>query len=44
MFEFQPELYKDINIDSEEREAVVYCTRARIPADLKFTLDYCWEA
>ena len=44
MFEFQPESYKDVNIDSEEREAIVHCTRARIPADLKFTLDYCWEA
>ena len=44
MFEFQPETFRNINAESAEpEEIIVTCTEMRIPADLKFTLDYCYE-
>ena len=44
MFEFQPETWKDINDDEEEREAVVYVTQAKVPIEPTFVLDYCYQA
>lgn len=45
MFEYQPEVYKDINSEDQEmREAVVYTTQVKIPKDLVFTLDIAVDA
>lgn len=43
MFEFQPETWKNVNEDSTERTVEVTCTQIRVPADIKFTLDYCYD-
>lgn len=45
MFEYQPENISDINDpDAETREAIVYVTEVRVPADPTFVLDYCYQA
>jgi hypothetical protein len=43
MFEFQPETFRDENAGAPEVDIIITCPEVRIPADLKFTLDYCWE-
>ena len=43
MYEFQPETWRDINdAESEEKIAEVEVTSIAVPADLVFTLDYCY--
>ena len=43
MFEFQPETFQDENAGTPEVDVIITCTQVRIPADLKFTLDYSCE-
>ena len=44
MFEFQPELYKNVNQEIiEEETATVYVIRVSVPVGVNFCLDYCYE-
>ena len=43
MYEFQPETWKNINDDdSEEQTIEVEVTGIAVPANIVFTLDYCY--
>lgn len=43
MFEFQPEEYTNANDEeAEEKTATVYVTNILVPANIQFTLDYCY--
>ena len=41
MYEFQPEIYQNVNESDEEKEAIIYCTEVWVPANIQFVLDYC---
>ena len=44
MFEFQPEQWEDINAEvEEEKTSDVIVTEVKVPADIKFTLEYVTE-
>ena len=44
MYEYQPEEYMNINKSKEEEKtAIVKVTEIAVPADIIFTLDYCYE-
>lgn len=43
MFEFQDETWKDVNGDDTERVAQVIVSEVKVPKDIKFTLDYCYD-
>ena len=44
MYEYQPEEYVNINKPKEEEKtAIVEVTEIAVPANIVFTLDYCYE-
>lgn len=43
MFEFHDEVWKNVNGDNQERTAHIITTEVRVPKDIAFTLDYCYE-
>ena len=43
MFEFQPEEWRDVNDDDEERTAITYLSQVEVPADIPFCIDYCYS-
>ena len=43
MFEFQDEVWKDINESEEEYTASVTCYAVWVPKNIKFTLEYSYE-
>lgn len=44
MYEYQPEECSDINNpDEEEKTAIIEVTEIAVPANIIFTLDYCYE-
>ena len=43
IFEFQPELWKDVNISEEEYEAAVSLSAVSVPAEIAFCIDYCYS-
>jgi len=43
MFEFQDEIWKNINESEEEYTASITCYAVWVPQDIKFTLEYSYE-
>lgn len=43
IFEFQPEIWKDINKSEEEYKAIVSLSAISVPADVAFCIDYYYS-
>jgi hypothetical protein len=43
MFEFQPDEWRDVNDDDEERTLEVFATEVKIYENVPFVIDYCYS-